>query len=181
MFGTLALSPILLRIASTVAVVGAILFGGWYIHHTGYKSGYSIAEAKVTTQFNQYKEAQQLAFDKAIAETRKTEADLQAKLLQSLAEKEIEIKNINDTHKRINDSLRNRPSRSSAPAAKSGSTDSPTAQCSGAVGDGTGLSREDAEFLVGEAAAADTLRKALQFCREAYQRLLEPKEDKTKE
>lgn len=57
-------------------------------------------------------------------------------------------------------SLRDRPKRSAT------LPDTPRVECSGATG--RELSREDAEFLVREAARADTLRAGLEACYAAY-------------
>lgn len=57
-------------------------------------------------------------------------------------------------------SLRDRPKRSAT------LPDTPRVECAGASG--RELSREDAEFLVREAARADTLRAGLEACYAAY-------------
>lgn len=58
--------------------------------------------------------------------------------------------------------LRERPSRADASRVSA-----PAAECPASTG--AGLSREDAEFLVGEAARADRMMAALHACHAAYE------------
>lgn len=97
------------------------------------------------------------------------------KLMQQTAdrlrqEKDLEIRNLNARSAALNNSLRDRSSRPANPVSAVPSTTSvgPTvASCTGA-----GLSREDAEFLAGEATRADELRVALKQCQAQYQSLM---------
>jgi hypothetical protein len=171
MLGTLV-SPIIARLIRIVLVVAAIVGGGFYLHHSGYNEGYRVAEDKGKIELAEYKETQRKKLDELVAANRKTEEDLQTKLLQSQSEKELEIQAINDTHQRLVHSLRNRAPRKPTPTPDPSPTPS-TTECPRAGSNGSELSREDGEFLVGEAAAADTLRQALRLCREAYNRILE--------
>lgn len=171
MYGQL-LTPVVMRILKVLAILVALVAGGMYIHHQGYKAGYSEAESKGKIEMQSYKDAQQKLIDAVAAEKLRVETDLQTKLLQSVAEKENEIKAINTTHERLLIGLRARPSRPTPAPATITSPTITTYECTRAAGDGEGLSREDGEFLVGEAASADILRQALKQCREAYQRLL---------
>ena len=74
-------------------------------------------------------------------------------------EKDDEIAIINRRHRNQLNGLRNRPSRSDL-----STTACPLPESSGSRGTGLELSREDAEFLAGEAAHAETLRQALKTC-----------------
>lgn len=167
------ISPLMTRIIAALTVLTALVGGGWYLHHSGYQSGYAVAEAIGEKNLNDYREAQRKLIEAAAAKQRQIEDDLQTKLLQSLKEKEDAIKAINDTHERLVRGLRERASRrDTAPVTIENPTIT-TFECTRAPGTGEGLSREDGEFLVGEAASADILREALKQCRAAYERLLE--------
>lgn len=89
----------------------------------------------------------------------KNNQDLDLKLKKAFKEKEDEIKIINSKHANIIRSLSNRPSRSE-PTLKDDSVN-----CSRAGSTGKQLSREDAEFLIGEATKAMILRESLASCR----------------
>ena len=173
MYWTLMMSPLVRRIVMILAAVTALVGSGMYIHHSGYKSGYAEAEAIGISNMNSYREEQRRQLDALYKKQRQIEDELQTKLTQSIVEKENEIKAINDAHDRIVRGLRERPTRrDSAPVI----VETPvitTSECTRTGSTGQELSREDGEFLVGEAASADTLRQALKQCREAYQRLID--------
>ena len=95
------ISPFMTRIIAALTVLTALVGGGWYLHHSGYQSGYAVAEAIGQNNLNEYREAQRKLADAALAKQREIEDDLQTKLLQSLKEKEDAIKAINDTHERL--------------------------------------------------------------------------------
>ena len=86
----------------------------------------------------------------------------QEELLKTQKEKENAIKALNKRHAAIVSGLQQRPSRPPEPAATEVST---APVCSGTGSTGDRLYREDAEFLIGEAAKADILRQALKACR----------------
>jgi hypothetical protein len=73
-------------------------------------------------------------------------------------DKEIEIASINRKHNAIVSSLQQRTSRVQE------TTTTPIV-CTGAGSSGDRLYREDAEFLIGEATRAETLKQALLECR----------------
>ena len=174
MFGLVGLTPLLTRIIAAVAIILALIGGGWYLNHTGYKEGHRVATEKGQLDLSLYKDTQRKLLDEMAAANRLKEADLQTKLLQSMAEKENEIQAINDHHQRLIDGLRQRaPRRNPVPTTPGKTPASPTPECPRAGSTGAELSREDGEFLVGEASAADSLRKALKMCREAYSRIVE--------
>ena len=83
--------------------------------------------------------------------------ELQIQLDNERVKKNAEIKSINAKHNAIVSELRNRPSRGTSNT-KDGKT------CTGAD-----LSREDAEFLVGEAARADEVVAELNYCYSNYE------------
>lgn len=83
------------------------------------------------------------------------------KLAAQLKDKENAIKTINKRHAVIVSGLRKRAERPPAPVKE---VVTPPVS-SGAGSTGESLYREDAEFLIGEAAKADILREALNMCR----------------
>lgn len=92
----------------------------------------------------------------------KVEKDNRHKILSLQKDKENAIKDLNKRHDSIVDSLRQRPERPSNPASEASSSSS---VCTGAGSTGDRLYRQDAEFLIREAAKADILRQALKACR----------------
>ncbi len=97
------------------------------------------------------------------------------KLMQQTAdrlrqEKDRETRDLNSRVTALTNSLRDRPSRPANPVSAVPSTAS--AGCPAPVCTGAGLSREDAEFLAGEATRADELRIALKQCQAQYQSLI---------
>jgi len=179
MYGQLAgvLTPIAVRVIGVLLILAVLVGGGIYLRTSGYNAGYGVATAEGQLKLNAYQDQQRVLVAKLDAQARATEKELQTKLLEGLAEKENEIKAINDHRDRLIGELRKRPSRgSSAPQPPRNDPKPATPQCPGTDITGKELSREDGEFLIGEATAADTLRHSLKMCRDAYQRLLVPKE-----
>jgi hypothetical protein len=174
MYG-IGVPPFVIKAVAALLLLLSIFAAGWYIHHSGYQKGHKVAEDVGRAEMANYKEAQRKIIDKIVIEIRRQEEELAASILQGQTEKEVEIKAINDNHQRIVDGLRNRPTRRDRQPAKDPDPAAPTAQCTRADSTGSGLSKEDGEFLVGEAAGADTLRRALQQCRKAYQALVDQK------
>jgi hypothetical protein len=154
-----------------VVAVAAVVGMCFFIHHSGYEKGYAKAEAEGIQKMVEYQALQRSALEAATREVKRIEDDLQTKLLTATAEKEIEIKNLNDAHKRALDSVRRRAARRASSPAVSTGPGTPTIVSSGRDCTGAELSREDAEFLIGEAANADTLKQIVKHCRAAYKRL----------
>lgn len=121
------------------------------------------------------------AVNKAVAETKANmQADYIKKLLEASElsrerehtmissadkirkEKDAQIASLNSRLGTALDGLRQRPPRT--PNTSEGA--SPTGSCTGTTG--ASLSREDSEFLVREAARADSLRTALDQCYKQY-------------
>jgi len=162
------MSPILVKWLAGIAVVVALLGGGFFAYKSAYNSGFSSAETKAQLKMSEYKESQRKALEKLEAENRKTEEELVTRILEAQAEKDNEINEINIAHQRLVDSLRDRARRIDRDAQAREDSTAATANCPRAACTGAELSREDAEFLAGEAAFADTLRKALEFCRATW-------------
>lgn len=134
---------------------------------TGYIKGDSAGRAVVQQQWDQERAQQAAEHAKAQAAAREKEQQLQAQADQLREEKDREILDLATRNTTLTNSLRNRPSRPApAPSGVSQTTvtELPATSCTG-----SGLSREDAEFLAGEATRADQLRIALKQCVAQYQ------------
>jgi hypothetical protein len=110
------------------------------------------------TQYEAYAQAQEAA--------RVKEQSLQAQADRLREEKDNEIRNLNARATALTNSLRDRPSRTTTVASTVPSPTGlscPTLTCTGAE-----LSREDGEFLAGEAARADEARTLLKQCYDQY-------------
>jgi len=140
-----------------LAVVLAIAFCAAF-------GGFEFGSNHVQTRWDKEKNAATQAMVKDAQTARKTEQVLQATADQTLREKDLEIARIVRQRDAALLSLRDRPSRppeGAAPApAKPGA---PAQGC-----DGPQLYREDAEFLVREAARADVLRAQLNQCQSMW-------------
>jgi len=142
-----------------VAAAGA---GGLY-------KGHELGMAKVQQAWDKEKTQQYAAYAEAQEAARQKEQELQASADKLRKDKDAEIRNINARAAALANSLRERPSRPAAEASAVSSTAS--AGCAPTSCTGAGLSREDAEFLAGEAARADELRAALKQCHAQYESL----------
>jgi hypothetical protein len=117
---------------------------------------YGAGVDKEATKFLKYRQQQQ-------ALVLEQEQQHKAKLTEQLKDKEDAIKGINKRHAAIVSGLRQRTERPlTIPSVKEVSSAS---VCTGAGSTGEQLYRQDAEFLIGEAAKADILREALKTCR----------------
>ena len=117
---------------------------------------YGAGVDKEATKFLKYRQQQQ-------ALVLQQEEEHKAKLTEQLKDKEDAIKSINKRHAAIVSGLRQRTER---PITLTFSTEtSGSSVCTGAGSTGEQLYRQDAEFLIGEAAKADILREALKTCR----------------
>lgn len=135
----------------------------------GLWKGHDLGMAEVQQQWDQERLKQEADHIAALNEAREKEQALQANADQLRQEKDREIKNLNARATALSNSLRERPSRPTAEASPVPSTASagcPVTTCTGA-----GLSREDAEFLAGEAARGDELRALLKQCHAQYESL----------
>jgi hypothetical protein len=133
----------------TLAILWALSLG--VFSSVAYKTGADREAAK----FLKYRNAQQVLV------IQQEEKHL-ASLAEQLKDKEDAIKTINKRHAGIVNGLRQRAER----PVPSISQETPVAPVSsGARSTGESLYREDAEFLIGEAAKADILREALTVCR----------------
>ena len=117
---------------------------------------YGAGVDKEATKFLKYRQSQQ-------ALVLQQEEQHKAKLTEQLKDKEDAIKSINKRHAAIVSGLRQRTERPiTIPTVKEANSAS---VCTGTGSTGEQLYRQDAEFLIGEAAKADILREALKTCR----------------
>jgi hypothetical protein len=133
----------------------------------GYYKGNSAGMAKVQQQWDNDKAVQYEAYAQAQEAARVKEQSLQAQADRLREEKDNEIRNLNARAAALTNSLRDRPSRTATIAStvpSSTGLSCPALTCTGAE-----LSREDGEFLAGEAARADELRAALKQCYKQYE------------
>lgn len=142
-----------------VAAAGA---GGLY-------KGHELGMAEVQQAWDKEKTQQYAAYAEAQESARQKEQEMQASADKLRKEKDAEIRNINARATALANSVRERPSRPSPETSTMPSTTS--AGCAPTSCTGAGLSREDAQFLAGEAARADELRAALKQCHAQYDTL----------
>ena len=147
-----------LVVGFAVAVSGA--FG------TGYWRGDTAGQAKVQQLWDKEKAAQYAAYAAGQAAAREKEQAMQANADQLRQEKDREIRNINARATALANSLRDRPER---PAATDQVPDTATTGPAPSGCTGSGLYKTDGNFLVGEAARANTLRELLKECRANYE------------
>lgn len=142
------------------AVISALLMAGvWW---RGYAAGKDTVQQKWDAEKVKTERAAQVAADKV----RQTERALQTQADSHQKEKRDAIDSLAREHRAALYSLRNRPQRAA------GAVPDPAGSAQGQPGcTGAELSREDAEFLVGEAARADTLRVELEACYVQYDSL----------
>lgn len=117
---------------------------------------YGAGVDKEATKFLKYRQSQQAL---VLAQ----EEEHKQQLVKQLKDKEDAIKNLNQRHASIVNGLRQRTERPSTFYLSK--EDSSPSISTGTGSTGQQLYREDAEFLVGEAAKADILREALKSCR----------------
>jgi len=132
----------------------------------GYYKGNSAGMAKVQQQWDNEKAVQYEAYAQAQEAARAKEQNLQIQADRLREEKDNEIRNLNARATALTNSLRDRPSRTTTVASTVSSSTGlscPTLTCTGAE-----LSREDGEFLAGEAARADEARTLLKQCYDQY-------------
>ena len=133
----------------------------------GLYQGHELGMAEVQQKWDKEKTEQYAAYSAAQEAARQKEQELQASADQIRQEKDREIRNLNARATALTNSLRDRPSRSTAEASAM-----PSTACAGPVATvctGAGLSKEDGEFLAREAARGDELRSLLKQCRDQYE------------
>lgn len=140
-----------------VGIVIASVAGG-----AGYGKGYMSGKANVQQKWDQEKAVQMAEYAAAQQAAREKEQALQANADNLRKEKDREIRDLNARSIALSNSLRDRQSRSET-SGVSQTAGTGSAQC-----DGSKLSREDAEFLVGEAKSSDQIRLALSQCVAQY-------------
>lgn len=135
--------------------LGAIIFLsliGWH-----YLDRYRAVEAARTALIEQYR----VQMQDEVIKAQKTEIELRKKAEESNRRKDERIKELNSRLSALSSSLSNRPSRNEY--------DSTTPGVAGAC-TGAELSREDGEFLAGEAARADRVLTERDYYYEQYER-----------
>jgi hypothetical protein len=135
----------------------------------GMYQGKGLGKAEVQQKWDQERAAQEAEYAAAQAAAREKEQTLQANADSLRKEKDREIRDLNARAVALTNSLRDRPSRTTAE-----SSSVPSATNTGPaplVCTGAGLSKEDGEFLAGEASRADEARALLKQCYEQYQAL----------
>jgi hypothetical protein len=147
-------------ILAAVLAVGAA--GG-----AGYVKGRGDGQAKVQAAWDAERIQQQEAHNQALRESIEKQQALQLGADQLRQEKDRETRELAARNTALVNSLRSRPERPTAAAG----TVPDTAESSGtrAACTGAGLSRQDAEFLAGEAARGDEARLALKQCYAQYE------------
>lgn len=135
----------------------------------GLYKGHDLGMAEVQQKWDQERAAQEAEYAAAQAAAREKEQELQANADQLRKEKDREIRDLNARATALANSVRDRPTRPAAEA--SGVSSTASAGCAPASITGAGLSREDAQFLAGEAARADELRASLRQCLNQYETL----------
>lgn len=128
-----------------------------------YFKGVSNGKASVQTKWDSEKAAQIIALDAAKDKIRQTERQLQLNADKARKEKDDAVNRVKRNYDSVIAGLRQRPSRDGIKLPSSTGFAESATGCTGAE-----LSREDAEFLVGEAARADRLRVELEACYTTY-------------
>ncbi len=153
-----------MRLATTAAVLVLVAAAAAV---AGYGKGHAAGSAAVRQAWDKEK-AEQLAEHATRQQAaRQAEQELQSSADRLRQEKDREIRHLTARAASLAHSLRERPERAVAGAVSAAAGTGPAgAGCSGAE-----LSRQDAEFLAGEAARADELRLALGQCLGQYESL----------
>ena len=135
----------------------------------GLYQGHELGVAEVQQKWDKERAAQLAEHAAAQAAAREKEQELQASADLLRKDKDREIRDLNARTAALTNSLRDRPSRPTTETSALPSTAS--AGCAPTSCTGAGLSREDAQFLAGEATRADELRAALKQCHAQYDTL----------
>jgi len=149
-----------------IALAAAFVLALVASYTKGYSVGHDAGMKSVMVEFDKYKLAQERSFRDQMLDNERERKRMELAVAAGQMEKEREIKSINARHRATLDSLRSRPDRGISDGSKASTTETATAVSSGAVCTGEGLSKQDAEFLAGEAADANILREALKATRQ---------------
>ena len=140
-----SLAPAAIKALAALSIAAALAYAGWTIQ--GWRAGKAAAEQQL---------AEAIAQRDAQATARRIQAQLAARNMRIADAKAAENRSIDARLAAAVAGLRDRPSRTAdLPGA-------PAFDCQGA--DGRGLSRDDATFLAGYAAAAARQQAALRAC-----------------
>lgn len=159
------LSPLAWRLIGAALIMAALAgFLGW-VHHKGYVAG----EATVHAAWDEANRVATDARQKRIEQVRSTEQALRLAADETRKKNAQAIANLTADATTLRDELRNRPGRPEAgrtnvPAGSAGP--GPTVHATGAD-----LYRDDADFLVGFATDASTIRIQRDACYAAYERV----------
>ena len=144
-------------------ITATLVFAGWAIHESGLAAG----RAEIQAKWDEQRITDAAAAVQANLQARAREQALQFAADKLRQEKTLEIRHLSAARDAALRELRNRDERpavgSDAAAAADPAGAGPAASCTGAQ-----LFRQDAEFLVREAARADVVRASLMECRQAY-------------
>lgn len=128
---------------------------------------YDLGKTAIEARWEAEKATTAVKLAEAEKQARQNERNMQAAADEFERQKREEIERLTDRHRVLVDSLRKRASRPVASVVPSNTGNAQSAQvCTGAE-----LHREDAEFLVGEAARADQLRAELDACYQQYDKV----------
>jgi hypothetical protein len=133
-----------------------------------YSKGYSAGAAQVQTRWDTQKSQILQATNDALVTARAKQTALEAAVTKIQQAHKNETTRITTEHRKLVDSLRNRPTE----RADSGGV--PQGAAAGIGCTGAGLSRPDAEFLIGFASDAARTKAALNTCVKAYNSLTTP-------
>lgn len=133
----------------------------------GYWRGNEAGQAFVQQQWDQEKAKQMAEYAENQRIAREKEQAMQLAADNIRKEKDNEIRNLNARATALSNSLRDRPSRSTAETSSVPSTASNGSTATGCTG--KELYRPDGEFLAREAARGDELRILLKQCYKQYQ------------
>jgi hypothetical protein len=152
-----------------VAAVVMFLSSNIISYTVGRSNGKEAGIEQVQKEFDAYKKAQEKKLFEIVIENGKKQEALNQTLSDVQLERDNAIQAITARHTALISSLRNRADRDSAAtrAAEANTTIKVTV-APRTASTGKELSREDAEFLAGEAASADILRQALEMCIRSY-------------
>lgn len=150
-------------VLSAVTVLVCAVAAAW-----SYRRGYAIGSTVVQQRWDAERAATAQAHAEEIMKARQLERALREHADKLRRKHDEDLRKIARDHAALVDSLRERPSRSSA-----GGVPGPAAPAGGDPGSciGSQLYREDGEFLAREAARADQLRIALRQCQAQYNAL----------